>query len=184
MDITNDYIKFIQGDNLFLARQHSIYCDFISDEMYILIDDNNILLVKLVLYEPCIIQIYMRFNIHNRAEYTCYNPILPKQFDNINELKLLYPYVVGKPYNILTSYYEVIEIGAGAVNNEPKQNNVEKIDDKTNYKDNVTCLICTENKINICFVPCGHTICSNCSEQIDKCHICKGEINKKMKIFI
>lgn len=59
-----------------------------------------------------------------------------------------------------------------------------EIDDNTDYKDDVTCGICFTNKVNICFTPCGHTVCSTCVTQIDKCHKCREKITNKIKLFI
>lgn len=45
------------------------------------------------------------------------------------------------------------------------------------------CGICIENDINLAFIPCGHTICSGCSTDVSRCHICRARIENKIKLY-
>lgn len=47
-----------------------------------------------------------------------------------------------------------------------------------------TCNICLSNEKNIVFVPCGHTCCGDCSQNISSCMICRTKVEKKQKIFM
>jgi len=44
------------------------------------------------------------------------------------------------------------------------------------------CAICSENKSNIIFDPCGHKSCVSCSMRIVKCHMCRIPIEKRFSI--
>ncbi|GHV49439.1 hypothetical protein AGMMS49579_01080 [Spirochaetia bacterium] len=47
------------------------------------------------------------------------------------------------------------------------------------------CKVCMENAVNTLFRPCMHAAsCKRCSDQLDKCHICKAEIKEKLRIFL
>lgn len=46
-----------------------------------------------------------------------------------------------------------------------------------------TCAICLSDEKNIVFVPCGHMCCSSCSTSISSCMVCRGNIDKKQKIY-
>ena len=65
-----------------------------------------------------------------------------------------------------------------------------KIDvDSENINDidcgSITCSICDTNNIKYCINPCGHTFCEGCSSKlITNCHICRGNITNKIKIFL
>lgn len=62
----------------------------------------------------------------------------------------------------------------------------EEIVDNVDYKDNVTCKICLNNKINIVCIPCGHCFCSACNTQSrnNLCALCRKPITKAQAIFI
>ena len=47
------------------------------------------------------------------------------------------------------------------------------------------CPICFENEIDICFNPCGHTICNKCvfTHKNNKCFTCRSPINDYLKIY-
>ena len=56
-------------------------------------------------------------------------------------------------------------------------------------RENVICTICKLREINICNMPCGHTLCCVCAKQlqvykVEKCHVCRDEVCSKMQIFI
>ena len=65
-----------------------------------------------------------------------------------------------------------------------------KIDvDSENINDidcgSITCTICDANNIKYCINPCGHTFCEGCSSKLSKtCHICRGNIEDKLKMFL
>jgi hypothetical protein len=46
------------------------------------------------------------------------------------------------------------------------------------------CGICIENDVNCAFNPCGHTVCSGCAVNINRCHVCRTYINAKIKIYL
>jgi hypothetical protein len=45
------------------------------------------------------------------------------------------------------------------------------------------CAICLNADKNIVLVPCGHTCCSECSNSLSSCMVCRAKIDKKQKIF-
>ena len=47
------------------------------------------------------------------------------------------------------------------------------------------CSICVENEVDVCNVPCGHTMCSGCSNMISSrnCFICRTEIQNTIKLY-
>lgn len=59
------------------------------------------------------------------------------------------------------------------------------ISQNSNQTDENLCPICLTNKADGVLVPCGHTICfsGNCSASLTKCHICRGNIEKKIKFY-
>lgn len=49
---------------------------------------------------------------------------------------------------------------------------------------NHDCKICFENKVNTVLIRCGHMgVCLDCSRQLDKCPICRSEIDQVIQIF-
>ena len=47
------------------------------------------------------------------------------------------------------------------------------------------CKICMLNNVNLVIIPCGHTICSECSKSCQtECPMCRVSIQSKMKIYI
>lgn len=47
-----------------------------------------------------------------------------------------------------------------------------------------TCPICMTEELVIFMVPCGHVICSVCSERVvDRCFVCRSEITSKNKLY-
>jgi len=44
------------------------------------------------------------------------------------------------------------------------------------------CSICLENKKEIVF-QCGHQTCHSCSERIQHCHVCRSEIQQRIRLF-
>jgi RNase P/RNase MRP subunit POP5 len=46
------------------------------------------------------------------------------------------------------------------------------------------CLICFENDISRCCVPCGHTYCNKCIANTNTCHMCRTYIEQTINIYI
>ncbi|WAR14989.1 MIB2-like protein [Mya arenaria] len=53
----------------------------------------------------------------------------------------------------------------------------EKID-----QENIMCSICMERKRNMAFL-CGHTVCSECGDELRVCHMCRKPIQKKIQLY-
>ena len=49
---------------------------------------------------------------------------------------------------------------------------------------NTKCLICFENDISSCCVPCGHTYCNRCISNAVNCYMCRSTIREKINIYI
>jgi hypothetical protein len=51
---------------------------------------------------------------------------------------------------------------------------------------NNTCQICMDNRANAVIVPCGHVLCfdGKCKDGIKECHLCRGSIEKIIKLHI
>ena len=45
------------------------------------------------------------------------------------------------------------------------------------------CIICLDNTISYCCVPCGHVYCYDCIDKTNNCYICRGIIRNKIKLF-
>lgn len=46
------------------------------------------------------------------------------------------------------------------------------------------CSICVTNKVDICINPCGHTFCQSCTNKMNRCSMCRGQITTKIKLFL
>ena len=56
--------------------------------------------------------------------------------------------------------------------------------DQQVFRSEIECCICMDSPAEICFLPCGHvTCCSNCSEVLQSCPICRGAIDLKIQIL-
>ena len=44
------------------------------------------------------------------------------------------------------------------------------------------CVICLEREANLAF-ECGHQVCDMCGEGLGKCHICRKDIRRRIKLF-
>ena len=64
------------------------------------------------------------------------------------------------------------------------ENKLIMLNNKLKKKDNLSCPICFENKINITLIPCGHCFCSNCIQSSSNCYFCRKQIQSKHKIFL
>ena len=47
------------------------------------------------------------------------------------------------------------------------------------------CQICLddENEHQIAFVPCGHLCCTVCAPHISECHVCRNQIDSKVRLY-
>lgn len=45
------------------------------------------------------------------------------------------------------------------------------------------CFMCLDRSIEYVFIPCGHTVCSVCSERISSCPFCRSAIHQRFKLF-
>jgi len=51
--------------------------------------------------------------------------------------------------------------------------------------DSTSCPICSAHIVDTVFIPCGHTICSSCSEMITtRCHYCRHEIASRNSLWL
>jgi len=73
------------------------------------------------------------------------------------------------------------------VKEEPEKELKENVDDHTDTKcgeddsDDIRCVVCTENKRCIIFIPCVHSACCiGCAKQITECPICRSTFEKKL----
>ena len=64
------------------------------------------------------------------------------------------------------------------------------IDPDKAHADKKLCPVCFENEVNMCYVPCGHTVCNKCctsAKQMDrnknKCGTCRSIISGTVKIY-
>lgn len=63
------------------------------------------------------------------------------------------------------------------------QSNATDVSNEVNSQ--VICSICYTNKINIAFVPCGHTFCQQCARKVStQCFICNQRIANVMHIYL
>lgn len=48
-----------------------------------------------------------------------------------------------------------------------------------------TCGVCYDKEVNTCLVPCGHTFCGNCTENMkDTCAMCSGKVERSVRMFL
>lgn len=70
-------------------------------------------------------------------------------------------------------------------NDKNKENINVKVANKNKEEDNtkLICKVCYEEEINTALYPCGHTICLSCVFSLNKCHICRSEMEDFFKIY-
>ena len=49
-------------------------------------------------------------------------------------------------------------------------------------EENIMCSICMERPRNMAFL-CGHTVCSDCGDELKVCHMCRKPIHKKIQLY-
>ena len=49
-------------------------------------------------------------------------------------------------------------------------------------EDRCLCTICMERQSNVAFL-CGHRACSECTDTLKSCHMCRGSISKKINLY-
>jgi hypothetical protein len=73
---------------------------------------------------------------------------------------------------------KVLDKSRNTVVERIKQKVKEEVEDKSK------CLICFDRTRGIIFVPCGHKVCcTQCSNQVKNCPICRANIEIKQKVF-
>ena len=59
--------------------------------------------------------------------------------------------------------------------------NQNQSEDENNWTE---CMVCTDNKRDVLFHPCGHVVtCSMCALRVKKCLICKEQITTRTKVL-
>ncbi len=68
-------------------------------------------------------------------------------------------------------------------------NNIEQISDRisirqanTHDEEKHCCSICMDRSSDVAF-SCGHVTCSQCAQSLQTCHICRQEINQRIRLF-
>merc|ERR1712154_57273 len=49
-------------------------------------------------------------------------------------------------------------------------------------EDESECRICRDRKKDTVLVPCGHCLCSQCCQKVQKCPMCRARIERSIKI--
>jgi len=49
-------------------------------------------------------------------------------------------------------------------------------------EDKLLCSICMDRPSNVAFL-CGHLACFQCAQTLNKCHICRVDIDKKIELY-
>ena len=97
---------------------------------------------------------------------------------------LFYPYCEflmlekGGRFIIKTSY----EYRLGDKNNVSSKTEVKE--ELKEINDAVACIVCLNKKINVYFIPCGHTSCSECVLKLKNCASCRIPIKAALKLFL
>jgi len=68
---------------------------------------------------------------------------------------------------------------------EEEKGNVQHEDQVQHKEDKGNeCSVCMENQPDVVFLPCGHVACcSQCSDGVKACPICRKDIENKQKLF-
>lgn len=86
--------------------------------------------------------------------------------DPINELHRIVK-IRHDRFSLTCDYYEMLPIMK--YKNDPCASN-----------DSSACGICSANKCKVIFDTCGHKCCVSCSMRINKCHLCRANINNRI----
>lgn len=58
------------------------------------------------------------------------------------------------------------------------------IEENRRIKEERQCKICMDDDVSVVFFPCGHlACCPKCAVAVDKCPICRKDIEKQVKIY-
>ena len=97
----------------------------------------------------------------------------------------------GGDFIIKTSYeYRLKKEGNIKINVENKSisgqsSDSERSEQMKDIDDAVACIVCLSNKINVTYIPCGHTVCcSICTLKVKSCVSCRIPIKAALKIFL
>jgi hypothetical protein len=174
LKIINRFIRETFRD--FILNDEYIYENIITDTL------NSYIIIAVI-----IINIIIRI-IHTIKSIVSFISIRINNIININKIieqneKLLY---INKNQNKIindleTQHYspKLLKIRQNIINALKIQlEDKNKIIDETNK-----CIICINNTISYCCVPCGHTYCYDCIDKTDNCYICRGIIHNKIKLF-
>ena len=157
--------------------------------------ENNIIIIPLIIIKIIpVIFIIILYYIINIISYVCIICLINiylliiKIITTIYNLlvKPLQPYLIYKTQNIndLKIKLEIRQniINALKIQLEDKNKDINVLKNKNDETNK--CSICLDNTISYCCSPCGHTYCSDCIKKTNNCHICRGIIQNKIKIYL
>lgn len=87
-----------------------------------------------------------------------------------------------------TEYIDIIQTKIG-IKNSKKGDEEEIIDSlikvlvQNSDEDRYRCGICMDDQREIGLIPCGHTFCSKCSNDMKTCPICRKVVKDKLKLY-
>ena len=82
---------------------------------------------------------------------------------------------------------ELIEHIVNENANESEDEVTEQFSDEVDEEEKeevISCEVCLVNTPKVIFTNCGHSARFSCSNKLNKCHICRKQISKKIKIFL
>lgn len=88
--------------------------------------------------------------------------------------------------NKLKNELDVIEAETSCYREALVQGAKDVLSDETNAKNNShTCPICFEREVDTCCVPCGHTLCEECSKRMasNVCGTCRNRVSNHVRLF-
>ena len=146
-------------------------CFKIKRSRNIIIPNSNDLLINLqneniTLYAKNKILIQNNKNMNNKVlKYKKIND------DIRNSMKLNFNYYNQKIAELLCENYNLLK-------------KIELFLNTNNIDDNYLCIICMNDLKEIICQPCNHfSLCQNCSKAINKCPLCRKDIEAKIKVF-
>ena len=79
----------------------------------------------------------------------------------------------------MESEFVALAMSQGACAEEEQQVMLDDVDDEA------SCVVCLNEKKEICLVPCGHVcVCSCCSQSLFLCPVCRCMIEAKCKVYL